>query len=257
MHAFLSLATMLALAPHGSGTHVVGPSATAPKIAVLPLVVEGTLPDVWRQEADARLRDGLERGAVSVQQLSASTCVSPDCAGGQALAAGADFGVWAKLTVASNQRDYSLVIKAVGADTSNVVGTVTGSCDLCGFEEAVAMVEAKAASVPAAIERLGATNPIVAFTSTPGGVEIAVDGVSAGATPLELPLSPGKHRVMGTKPGYEPQTFELEAVEGVRKELSFALVAAPIERGLSEPEDAQTRATNARPLIISGAVLTS
>ncbi len=262
MHGFISLVAVFALAlppavvPSGALVAIAAPAAAGPKVAVLPLSVQGSLPDVWREEADARLRDGLSRGPLTVQRLEGSSCTSADCAGGQAQAAGADYGVWAQLTVAANQKDYAFVVKAVGADTSNVVATIEGTCDLCGFEEAVAMVEAKAASLPAAIERLSATNPVVAFTSTPDGVEIEVDGTPAGTTPLVLPLSPGKHRVQGTKAGYQPQTFEIEAVEGVRKELSFGLVELPSEvvpaGGATTSDD-----RSPRPLIIGGAVLTS
>lgn len=246
MLASLSLTAMLALAPESD----------APSVAVLPLVVEGKLPDVWREAADERLNKGLTRGSMSVTRLASSSCTTIDCAGDEARDNGASYGVWAKLSVESNQRDYAFVIKAVGAGTSNVIATVEGKCDLCGFEEAVEMVEAKAAALPPAIERLSATNPVVAFTSTPDGVEISVDGDVVGTTPLEVPLSPGKHRVRGTKDGFEPQTIEVDAVEGVRKELGFSLVAIPDQpKRPKEPIDEPVE--RPRGLIIGGAVLTS
>ena len=225
-------------------------------MAVLPLVVDGKLPEVWRDAADQRLNKGLTRGAMSVVRLASSACTEIDCAGDEARDNGASYGVWAKLSVESNQRDYAFVIKAVGAGTSNVIATVEGQCDLCGFEEAVEMVEAKAAALPPAIERLSATNPVVAFTSTPDGVEISVDGDVVGTTPLEVPLSPGKHRVRGTKDGYEPQTIEVDAVEGVRKELGFSLVEIPDQpKRPAEPIDEPVE--RPRGLIVGGAVLTS
>ena len=225
-------------------------------MAVLPLVVDGKLPDVWRDAADERLNKGLTRGSMSVTRLASSSCTKIDCAGDEARDSGASYGVWAKLSVESNQRDYAFVIKAVGAGTSNVIATVEGKCDLCGFEEAVEMVEAKAAALPPAIERLSATNPVVAFTSTPDGVEISVDGDVVGTTPLEVPLSPGKHRVRGTKDGYEPQTIEVDAVEGVRKEMGFSLVEIPDQpKRPTQPIDDPVE--RPRGLIIGGAVLTS
>ena len=245
MLASLSLTAVLALAP----------STDAPSVAVLPLVVEGKLPDVWQDAADDRLNKGLTRGAMSVTRLGKSSCATVDCAGEAARGAGASYGVWAKLTVAANQRDYAFVVKAVGAGTSNVIATVDGECDLCGFEEAIAMVEAKAAALPPAIERLSATNPVVAFTSSPDGVEISIDGDVVGVTPLEVPLSPGTHRVRGSKDGYEPQTLEVDAVEGVRKELGFSLVSIPDQpKQRTTGEDVTKRP---RGMIIGGAVLTS
>ena len=232
------------------------PPSDAPSVAVLPLVVEGKLPDVWREAADERLNKGLGRGSMSVTRLASSTCTSVDCAGEEARDSGASYGVWAKLTVESNQRDYAFVIRAVGAGTSNVIATVEGECDLCGFEEAVAMVEAKAAALPPAIERLSATSPVVAFTSTPDGVEISVDGDVVGRTPLEVMLSAGKHRVRGTKDGYEPQTLEVDAVEGVRKELGFSLVKIPDQpKRPKQPIDEPVE--RPRGMLIAGAVLTS
>jgi tetratricopeptide (TPR) repeat protein len=48
------------------------------------------------------------------------------------------------------------------------------------------------------------------------GVEVRVDGVSMGITPLEatVPVGAGPHRVEGVRDGYEPFAIEVSAVEG-------------------------------------------
>ena len=229
------------------------PDEDAPTVAVLPIVVEGELPDIWRAKAGDRLATGLRRGALTVSTIAATGCTQWECAGAEARVAGADFAVLAKLTVASGGRDYSLSINAVGADTQNAVASLEGTCELCGYEEAVAMVEAKAAALSTALERLGG-HPIVAFAGTPDRVEVSIDGEPVGATPLEIPLAPGPHDARLSKAGYLPQTISVAAVEGVRKELTFALVQAPTQ---TNPEPVRDAAPNrSRGLLIAGGVLT-
>lgn len=261
MLASVSLAAMLAIAslPSSAIATTHGSSASQPSdaqsVAVLPTVIDGELPKVWRGETNSRVNQGLSRGRLTVDRVDVTGCAAADCAATQAKQAGASYGVWSRLTSQPGARHYSFVIEAVSAGTSKVVATVEGACDLCGLEEAMAMVEAKAAALPPAIDRLSATIPVVVFTSIPVGVEVSIDDEIVGTTPLELPLTPGSHRVRGSMAGFQPQTFEVEAVEGVRKELTFSLVAAPTTP--AAPAPVETPPSQTRRMVVAGAVLTS
>jgi hypothetical protein len=148
----------------------------------------------------------------------------------------------------SGERDYTFAIDVASTRTGEVVATVEGECDLCGFEEVGALIEAKAVAAAAALEKLRAAFATVEIGTNPLGATVEVDGVVQGTTPLDLELAPGVHRVRVTKPGFLDQVFEYEAIEGMRKRMTIPLEAEP-----KPPPDPAIR--RSRDMFIAGGVI--
>lgn len=87
----------------------------------------------------------------------------------------------------------------------------------------VLAAKARIAELKKAVAALVAVN----VTSEPASAAVDVDGqAQPGATPLELKLAPGKHRVKVTAPGYEPMERDIDVVaKQAAPALAFTLVA--------------------------------
>ena len=210
--------------PDGAGA---SPSA-ATEVAVLPLMVEGELPERWYDEAGQRLVSGLSRGTLSVRAAGEvpESCDTPQCWAEREALTGVDFVVTAKLEV-GDARDYGLSIDARSVKTGKVVASTDGVCELCGFEEAVDMIESRSAVLAPELARLGAALPVLLFRSEPTGAVVSLDGTMYGPTPIRIQAPAGAHEVEATMAGYLPQSFSIEAVDGVRKEVALRLVPRP------------------------------
>jgi len=213
------------------------PAAAAPEpegtvrsdVVVLPLSVQGELPPRWHAEAEARLATGLSRGDIGVESLVVPVeCRTPACWSEFPQAADAAFVVMADLVV-GDARDYAVVVDVVSAKTGKVVASTSGTCELCGFEEAVAMIEARAAVLAPEVARLGAVLPVLLFRSDPPAVQVQLDGRSYGATPVRITAPAGSHTVKASKDGFLPQSFEIDAVDGVSKEVELRLLPRPVQ----------------------------
>jgi hypothetical protein len=244
-----AIACLLAPLPLAAADYDTRAPAEAETIVVLPLEVDGELPDKWRADAETRMRAGFERSGVTVVEADpggAVGCRDRACIRG--LADTATHVVRPQLHVAPGERDYSFVIDVSSTRTGEVVATVEGDCDLCGFEDVGALIEAKAAAAAASIERLRAAIAMVEITSSPPGATLEVDGTQMGTTPTAIELTPGMHRVRVVKPGFRAQTVEVEAIEGLRKTIELPLVAEVPDR--SDRDEKRQRA-----LFVSGGVL--
>lgn len=225
-----------------------GGAPEAESVIVLPLEVDGELPQKWIDEAQSRMRAGFGRTSVSLVEAApggAVGCRDRACIRG--LADTASHVATPRLRV-SGERDYAFAIDVASTRTGEIVATVEGECDLCGFEEVGALIEAKAVAAAAALEKLRAAFATVEISTTPLGAKVEVDGVEQGSTPLDLELAPGVHRLRVTKPGHLPQEFEYEAIEGMRKRMTIGLEAEP-----PPPPDPAIR--RSRDMFIAGGVL--
>ncbi len=126
-------------------------------------------------------------------------------------------------------RDWAVKLEVRRPGEPEVVASTEGFCELCGVEEAIEEIEARAAVLVPRIEQLGASAPVLMFRSTPAGVELSVDSEPRGVTPVEVRTEAGTHLVEAKKPGYFPQSFEVQAVDGVQQEISLQLIAVPAE----------------------------
>lgn len=188
------------------------PSSRTSTVDIEPLAVEGTMPEELRASANAAVRTGLARGAVEA-------CAEDGC--------DADFVVTGALTIV--ERDYTVRLEVRRPGEDEVVASTEGFCELCGVEEAIDEIEARAAVLAPRIEQLGASEPVLMFRSTPPGVEVIVDSSSRGVTPIEVEIEPGQHLVEAKMPGFLPQSFEVQAIDGVQQEIALRLVPVPDE----------------------------
>lgn len=192
------------------------PSPRAAVVEVEPLTVEGTL----AEQSVASTNDAVVQGLSRASLTARATCTDPSCEG-------ADFVVTGTLTIVD--RDYAVRLEVRRPDDDAVVASTEGFCELCGVNEAIEMIEGRAAVLAPKIEQLDASIPVLVFESTPPGVEITVDAASQGITPVAVQTEPGSHLVEATKPGFMPQSFEVQAIDGVEQKISVRLVPLPSE----------------------------
>lgn len=105
----------------------------------------------------------------------------------------------------------------------------------------------------------------VLLGGTPEGADLSVDGVTIGSVPLEGPLyvSPGRHVLQLSKPGFHPMRREVIAVEGGTNEVVLHLVPLPSASPVVAPKAApniESRTSWLTPqtvTIMTGATLTA
>lgn len=197
---------------------MVAPGPQSSTVDIDPLSIEGELPQQWRESTNAAVLSGLSRGAVEARpRCTVAPCPEPP----------AQFVVTGSVTIVD--RDWAVRLDVRRPGESEVVASTEGFCELCGVEEAIEEIEARAAVLVPRIEQLGASAPVLMFRSTPSGVALRVDSEDRGVTPLEVRTDAGTHLVEADKPGYFPQSFEVQAIDGVQQEISLQLIPVPAE----------------------------
>ena len=211
------------------------PSAStdiAPKTAILPLVVEGELPDTDREALTNQLVEGLQRGSFEVvtpDQVVAAAgdkdCDKPACMTKIAEQTGATHIVRAVVQVVD--RDYTVSVGLYdGKDGTKVVSSSDG-CEICGVVDVGGLMETQAATLRTKLDALASGPAAVNITSEPPEAEVTLDGEPFGVTPVDKPIIPGDHVIRVSKEGYiavqEKRTF----VEGARESLNYELEKVP------------------------------
>ena len=230
-------ATALALGlAHAPIVSAAPPSSTssdvAPKTAILPLVVEGELPEGDRQTLTEQLVGGLQRGSFEViapDQVVATAgkddCSKPGCMQKIAEQTGATHIVRAIVVVVD--RDYTVRVELYdGSDGTKIVSASDG-CEICGVVDVGGLIETQAATLRTKLDALASGPASIVVSSNPDGAEVTLDGEPFGVTPLDKPVIPGDHVIRVTKEGYiavqEKRTF----VEGARESLNYELEKVP------------------------------
>jgi TolB-like protein len=221
----------IALAAPPEGVAPVGASDNAPKTAILPLVVEGDLPDADRETLTNQLVDGLQRGSFEVitpDQVTAAgggDCDKPGCMQKIADKTGATHIVRAVVEVVD--RDYTVKVELYdGSDGTKVVSSSDG-CEICGVVDVGNLIETQAATLRTKLDALASGPASISVSSEPEGAEVTLDGEPFGTTPVDKPIIPGDHVIRVSKEGYiavqEKRTF----VEGARETLNYELEKVP------------------------------
>jgi hypothetical protein len=204
----------------------------APKTAILPLVVEGELPDADRESLTNQLVEGLQRGSfeiVTPDQVVAAAgdgdCDKPGCMTKIAKKTGATHIVRASVEVVD--RDYTVAVELYdGADGTRIVSSSDG-CEICGVVDVGGLIETQAATLRTKLDALASGPASVTIGSDPEGADVTLDGEPFGTTPLDKPVIPGDHVIRVSKEGYiavqEKRTF----VEGARESLTYELDKVP------------------------------
>lgn len=208
------------------------PNEAAPKTAILPLVVEGELPETDRETLTGQLVGGLQRGSFEIitpDQVVAAAgdgdCSKPACMQKIAEKTGATHIV--RATVEVVDRDYTVRVELYdGTDGTKIVSASDG-CEICGVVDVGGLVETQAATLRTKLDALASGPASIVIGSDPEGAEVTLDGEAFGVTPLDKPVIPGEHVIRVSKEGYiavqEKRTF----VEGARETLSYELEKVP------------------------------
>lgn len=223
-------------APGTAAPLLVAPTATADagsKLAILPLVVEGTLSEADKNSLTQSLISGLQRGAFTVlnpEQViaadgGAATCEDATCFKSIAGKTGAAYVVRAVVTV--RDRDYTVQVSLLsGADGQRIAGT-QDACEICGVGDASGLIDSAAATLRLKLDALAKGPASFKLTSDPADAIVTIDGDIVGTTPLNRPVVPGKHVVRLSKDGYIAIEREVTFVEGVAENLEFKLEKLP------------------------------
>lgn len=196
------------------------------RLGIAAIEIEGELVAARRADAEQRLAAALSRGAIDVVDLAATTraCTDAPCRVRAGEQADTTWVVAPRLTIEPGDRDYALSLAILDVRDGSTAATLSEVCELCGFEDALRMIEAQAASALDTIERLGrAQGAGLALGGRPPGMHVRIDGVEQGVTPLRVRLAAGRHRVVASKPGFVAQTLELEAIDGVDTSIEVSL----------------------------------
>lgn len=203
-----------------------------PKTAILPLVVDGELPDADREALTNQLVEGLERGSfeiVTPDQVAAAVgdgdCSKPACMKKIAAKTGATHIVRTTLQVVD--RDYTVGVELYdGTEGTKVVSSSDG-CEICGVVDVGGLIETQAATLKTKLDALASGPATINITSTPEGAEVTLDGEAFGVTPVDKRIIPGDHIIRVSKEGYiavqEKRTF----VQGARESLNYELEKVP------------------------------
>lgn len=216
--------------PDDSGSDAAGNAAGA-KVAILPLVVEGTLSDSDRATLTEQLVGGLQRGAFAVttpEEVEATgdgTCSKPNCMMKIAEKTGATHVV--RVTVTVVDRDYTVRVELYdGSDGTTIISSSDG-CEICGVSDVGGLIETQAATLRTKLDALASGPAAIVVTSDPEGADVTLDGEPFGMTPLDKSIIPGDHTIRVSKDGYISVQEQRTFVEGARETLAYELDKVP------------------------------
>lgn len=211
---------------------VVAPAAQGPKLAMLPLKVDGSLSESDQAELTRALIGGLQRGNFTVtppeqviaMDSSAATCDSAGCYRTIAAKTGSAYVI--RVVVVVKDRDYTIQAELLGADGNRLAETADG-CEICGVVDASGLIDSAAATLRLKLDALAKGPASVKLESDPKGAIVTIDGQIAGTTPLSRPVVPGKHLIRVDAEGYISIERQVTFVEGVNEDLAFTLEKLP------------------------------
>lgn len=207
-------------------------TSTPPKAAILPVVVEGELPDSDRKTLTDQLVGGLQRGNFAivtpdevVVASGESDCRKPACIEKVADKTGATHVVRAVVGVVD--RDYTVRVELYDGSDGTTIVTSDDGCEICGVADVGGLIETQAATLRTKLDALASGPAGVRISSAPEGADVTLDGEPFGTTPLDKPIIPGDHVIRVSKEGYisvqEKRTF----VEGATESLDYELEKVP------------------------------
>jgi TolB-like protein len=206
-------------------------AAATTTTAILPLVVEGALPDADRESLTNQLVEGLQRGSFQVvtpEQVSAAVgnddCSKPGCMQKIAKETGATHIVRAIVEVVD--RDYTVKVELYDADGAKIVSSSDG-CEICGVMDVGGLLETQAATMRTKLDALASGPASIGIVSVPEGADVTLDGEPFGVTPIDKPIIPGDHVIRVSKEGYIAVQEQRTFVEGARETLNYELEKVP------------------------------
>ena len=232
----MGVATAAGLAPvtGASAPAMLAPAAgQGPKLAILPVTVEGGISESDQAELTRALTAGLERGSFQIvgpEQVLAADAKAGDCNNAvcyQNIAARTGAAYVVRAVVSVKDRDYTVKVELVaGADGRRLAATQDG-CEICGVVDAAGLIDSAAATLRLKLDALSKGPAALKMTSNPKGAIVTIDGEVVGQTPIERPVVPGKHLIRVSEEGYISIEREVTFVEGVNEDLTFNLEKLP------------------------------
>ncbi len=195
-----SIALWLAVAPPATE-----PTSPSPGIELQPLGIEGEVSDVWR----ARFSERVVAGLRSDVEPSPPWVV--------------------QVRVVNDEGNYQLELRAQRAGAGDLRAAITTSCELCGEGEVADRLQTHAAKLRAQIDAAAGTPARLSLRTRPPGASVELDGGPAGATPVELEVDEGEHRLRFELDGYEDARLVVESVAGltVSRDIDLVPLATP------------------------------
>lgn len=208
-----------------------GEEGEATKVAILPLVVEGEMPESDRTTLTDQLVGGLQRGAFEVatpsevESTGEGKCDKPGCMKSIADKTGATHVV--RTIVSVSDRDYTVKVELYdGSDGSTIISSSDG-CEICGVADVGGLIETQAATLRTKLDALASGPAAIVVTSNPEGADVTLDGEPFGVTPLDKSIIPGDHTIRVSKDGYISVQEQRTFVEGARESLDYELEKVP------------------------------
>jgi TolB-like protein len=203
------------------------------KLAILPLVIEGSLSEADQATLTQALISGLQRGNFTVltpEQViaadsGAAKCDNAVCYKSIATKTGAAYIVRAVVTV--RDRDYNVQVDLLtGADGQRIAASKDG-CEICGVVDASGLIDSGAATLRLKLDALAKGPSSFKLATDPPEAIVTIDGEIVGTTPLNRPIVPGKHIIRISKEGFIALEREITFVDGVGEELAYTLEKLP------------------------------
>ncbi len=207
------------------------PGGDEPRLAVLPLRVEGTIDGETRERWTAGLRDGLLRGQAQLVDPDQVTpylegnCDRQSCYARVRANSGATHIL--RTTVVAKNRDFILKLDLIDAKTGEVVLSEGETCEICGSTELVTLLDSQGALLQTRLAAMGSGPAVLVLDTRPSGALVFIDGEVVGTTPLERPVLEGSHKIRVSLNGYVAEERELTLVNGAREEVELSLQRTP------------------------------
>lgn len=200
-----------------------GAAAGAPvRVVHAPIDSGAALEPQVRAELEQAIDEGLRRAAVTAVTLDeAPVCADAACLGALALRGEAGWTLRVQLREADRNFTVALALHEAGA--GSLARSSTATCELCGTAELAQRLADAVATLAAHLSAPPPAPAHVDITSFPAAASVRVDGHERGRTPLRLALTPGRHRVELSKPGYLGTARVVEAIAGVDGTLALSL----------------------------------
>ncbi len=125
--------------------------------------------------------------------------------------------------VVYRDKTYAFSLDAFDGQTGDLVASSSDRCSLCGAAEAKELLSKQASGIRVKLERLAVGPAQFDIATDPQGARVRVDGELVGETPLTVELVPGEHRIELSRDGYASIARTIDAVRGVREQLSEVL----------------------------------
>lgn len=233
----LGIAALLALASPAATAHAFEAADEAKRVGVMPIKIEGELPDFLKTKLQTKLVDGIGRGGLEAVPVDpGGACEDQACAG--RLATENDATYLISLSVVNDKGDYNLSLEVIDPGTGKPVATSRSTCEICGAAELEEHVEDAAGKQVSRLNSLFSANAYITVTGNPEAATVEIDGEVVGTAPLETTVSDGKHSLTVTIPEHLPYEYKWTARRGVRERVEYRLRPSdkPIEVSTGGPD---------------------